>query len=299
VGARFSTDRSMVSAQDVLCAHASLRSLSFDKLRAQSGASEIMIEEYLKFIALKAAYADYFASLLSCPPEVDAIWHTHLLDTLSYHEMCEAVVPAGRFIHHNPNGGQDEAARAERRKRALTLYEKSYGKAPAYWKAACASRKRPASAAAGGDASRARYEGYTMQGGGMKLFVRTLHGTKLTLEVEPSESIAKVAEKIQDKEGIAIHVNNMHLVFEGRRLEGISRHPTMVADGMREKSVAELKQQLVAQGLDSRGKKEVLVERLTEATLDTERRENANFTLASYNIKNESTIYLIPRMKGC
>ena len=37
---------------------------------------------------------------------------------------CEAVVPAGRFIHHNPDGGQDEAARADRRSRALGLYDK-------------------------------------------------------------------------------------------------------------------------------------------------------------------------------
>ena len=132
---------SAVSKQAVLQAHAALRSLNFDKLRARIGASEDMIDDYIKFIACKAASADYFASLISCPPEVDDIWHAHLLDTLSYHEMCEAVVPAGRFIHHNPDGGQGEAARAERRKRALSFYEKSFGEAPAYWKAACASRK--------------------------------------------------------------------------------------------------------------------------------------------------------------
>lgn len=36
----------------------------------------------------------------------------------------------------------------------------------------------------------------------MQIFVKTLTGKTITLEVEPGESILQVKQKIQDKEGI-------------------------------------------------------------------------------------------------
>ena len=57
--------------------------------------SQADLQDYLRFIVLKAAARDHDASTLSPPPHVDKVWHKHLLYMKHYRTMCDTF-PQGK-----------------------------------------------------------------------------------------------------------------------------------------------------------------------------------------------------------
>jgi hypothetical protein len=156
--------------------------------------AEVTLREFVRFLGIKQWTQDSEHTKISPTPLMDAEWHAALLETELY-DRVEAHI--GMRLHHSTAGAASDAvANAERKRRLAVLHQPHhlrYNEHPVEPAAAIAFPRAP---------------------GHMQIFVKGLTGRTITLDVQPTDTVASIKQCMYITEGIPTAQQN--LIFAGK-----------------------------------------------------------------------------------
>jgi len=158
----------------------------------------------------------------------------------------------------------------------------------------------------------------------MQVFIKLFSGKTITLDVEPSDSIDAIKQKIQNHEGIAI--NEQKLTFAGKLLDGTN---SLQDYNIQSDSIINMNLGLVGGGNNDGDSKQIYIKTLQgkNITLDVKNTDTIasikdkikdiegipvdqqrivfngkqledNNTIADYGIEADSSLHLVLRLRG-
>jgi large subunit ribosomal protein L40e/small subunit ribosomal protein S27Ae/ubiquitin C len=190
--------------------HCVLQLFDLSRLEAKAHTNYHGINDYKKFLAIRAALPGLDTDL-SPTDDIDAVWHAHILDTVSYHRCCGALVGAGNLIHHNPYTSDDVAMRQERRKLLKKLWAQVFESDPALgWGVDPSACENYIKRLTGRKRRRRSGDAY-------QIFVRGLRACHIiTLMVESDTEVEDVKLMLYDRDEAPLE--NMRLIYAGTQL---------------------------------------------------------------------------------
>ena len=100
--------------------------LDFSRIQAHAHATNDGVDDYKKWLAIRAGSSDV-CHLLLPSNKMDALWHAHILDTQAYKQCNDLLFGHNEyFMHHDPYSGKDVATRTIRRKLTKAVWNRVY-----------------------------------------------------------------------------------------------------------------------------------------------------------------------------
>lgn len=185
-----------------------------------------LVEEYVRFLALKVSRRD-FAALppeLTPSPLVDAVWQTHMLLAHEFARTCRALLPPNVVFTYIPGMPMDPSSYAQ----TLALYENVFGVPPnpVLWpeevlSEAIASVRALASqsvaAAMASQLPRKWIRREPRHSRGIIVHVKALVGETVTFKVHADTSVDVMKMLIQDAQGMP--PEEQRLLFHNGEME--------------------------------------------------------------------------------